>query len=406
MKQFYRIERLPPYVFNIVNDLKTKARAKGEDIIDFGMGNPDMATPAHIVDKLVEAARKPRNHRYSASRGITRLRTAITNWYARRYQVTADPETEAIAVIGAKEGLSHLALAIVEPGDMALVPNPTYPIHRYSMIIAGANVRSVPLLAGVDFFQSIVDAYMGTWPRPKFLTLSFPHNPTCQTVELEFFRRVVEFARTNNIIVIHDLSYADLTFDGYVAPSFLQVPGAKDVGVEFFSMSKSYNMPGWRVGFCVGNAEIVAALARIKSYLDYGMFQPIQIAATVALNGPQECVSEIVRTYQVRRNVLVDGLNRIGWQCEKPRGTMFVWARIPEQYQSMGSLEFCKFVLNEAKVALSPGIGFGHHGEGYVRFALVENQKRTRQALQGLKRILQQAGRCRYGQTKERPAET
>ena len=388
MRQFYRIERLPPYVFNIVNELKTKARADGEDIIDFGMGNPDLATPAHIVDKLVEAARKPRNHRYSASRGIAKLREAITRWYARKYGVSLNPETEAIAVIGAKEGLSHLALAIVEPGDVALVPNPTYPIHRYSMIIAGANVRSVPLLPGVDFYESVVGSYMETWPRPKFLVLSFPHNPTCVTVEAEFFHKIVEFARANNIIVIHDLAYADLVFDGYVAPSIMQVPGAKDVAVEFFSMSKSYNMPGWRVGFCVGNPEIVAALARIKSYLDYGMFQPIQIAATVALNGPQECVGETVRTYGIRRDVLVDGLNRIGWPCPKPRGTMFVWARLPEKHQGMGSLDFCKFVLKEAKVALSPGIGFGHHGEGYVRFALVENQKRTRQALQGLKKIL------------------
>ncbi len=388
MKAFYRIERLPPYVFNIVNELKTKARARGEDIIDFGMGNPDLSTPVHIVDKLVEAARKPRNHRYSASRGIAKLRAAISSWYARRYAVSIDPENEAIAVIGAKEGLSHLALAIVEPGDVALVPDPTYPIHRYSMIIAGANVCSVPLVPGCDFFQSIVEAYQTTWPRPKFLVISFPHNPTCVTVELDFFRRVVEFARENGILVIHDLAYADLTFDGYEAPSFLQVDGAKDIGVEFFSMSKSYNMPGWRVGFCVGNREIIAALARIKSYLDYGMFQPIQIAATVALNGPQDCVSDIVRTYHARRDVLVDGLNRIGWECEKPRGTMFVWAKIPEKHRGMGSLEFCKYALAEAKVALSPGIGFGLHGEGYVRFALVENQKRTRQALQGLKKIL------------------
>jgi alanine-synthesizing transaminase len=387
-RQFYRIERLPPYVFNIVNELKTQARARGEDIIDFGMGNPDLATPPHIVDKLVEAARKPRNHRYSASRGISKLRVAIADWYRRRYQVEVNPNTEAIAVIGAKEGLSHLALALVAPGDTALVPDPTYPIHRYSMIIAGANVCSVPLCADVDFFESVVGAYERTWPRPKFLVLSFPHNPTCQTVDLAFFERVVQFAREKDVIVIHDLAYADLTFDGYVAPSFLQVAGAKDIGVEFFSMSKSYTMAGWRVGFCVGNPQIIAALARIKSYLDYGMFQPVQIAATVALNGPQECVAEIVRTYESRRNVLVDGLNHIGWPCEKPKGTMFVWVRIPERYQAMGSLEFCKFALKESKVALSPGIGFGQHGEGYVRFALVENQKRTRQALHGLKKIL------------------
>ena len=388
MRSFYRIERLPPYVFNIVNELKTRARARGEDIIDFGMGNPDLATPAHIVDKLLEAARKPRNHRYSASRGITKLRVAIADWYRRRYDVQIDPETEAIATIGVKEGLSHLALAIVEPGDMALVPNPTYPIHTYSMIIAGANVRSVPLIPGGDFYRSIVDAYRETWPRPRHLVLSFPHNPTCETVDLEFFARIVAFARENDIIVIHDLAYADLTFDGYVAPSFLQAPGAKEVGVEFFSMSKSYNMPGWRVGFCVGNPAIVSALTRIKSYLDYGMFQPIQIAATVALNSPDDCVRETVRIYQARRDVLVDGLNRIGWPCVKPVGTMFVWTEIPPRHRALGSLEFCKLALREAKVALSPGIGFGHHGEGYVRFALVENQKRTRQALQGLKKII------------------
>jgi alanine-synthesizing transaminase len=387
MSQFYRIERLPPYVFNIVNELKMQARKKGEDIIDFGMGNPDLATPPHIVEKLIEAAQKPRNHRYSASRGITKLRTAISDWYQRRYEVSIDPETEAIACIGAKEGLSHLALAIVEPGDMALVPNPTYPIHIYSMIIAGANVRAVPLIPGEDFFQSILTAYRETWPRPKYLVLSFPHNPTCATVEIDFFKEVVAWAKKNNLIVIHDFAYADLTFDGYVAPSFLQVPGAKDIGVEFFSLSKSYNMPGWRVGFCVGKAEIIAALTRIKSYLDYGMFQPIQIASIIALNGPQECVKETTSTYRTRRDVLVDGLNKIGWHCDKPKGTMFLWTKIPEQYQSMGSLEFCKFVLNESKVALSPGIGFGHQGEGYVRFALVENESRTRQAVSGLKKI-------------------
>lgn len=387
-RRFYRIERLPPYVFNVVNELKSRARAAGEDIIDFGMGNPDLASPAHVVDKLVEAARKPRNHRYSASRGVTKLRRSISEWYRRRFGVSIDPESEAIAVIGVKEGLSHLALAVVEPGDMALVPDPTYPIHLYSMIIAGANVRSVPLGPGIDFFKSILDAYRETWPRPKYLVVSFPHNPTCATVELDFFARVVEFARTNNVLVIHDFSYADLTFDGYCAPSILEVPGAKDVAVEFFSLSKSYSMPGWRIGFCVGNAVVVAALARIKSYLDYGMFQPIQIAGIVALDGPQQCVAETVGVYRTRRDVLVDGLNRLGWETERPRGTMFVWSRIPERYRSMGSLEFCKFVLRESKVALAPGIGFGQRGDEHVRFALVENQKRTRQALQGLKRIL------------------
>ncbi len=388
MSEFYRIQRLPPYVFNIVNELKSQARARGEDIIDFGMGNPDLPTPRHIVDKLVEAARKPANHRYSASRGIPKLRKAIADWYERRYGVSVDPDKEAIVVIGVKEGLSHLALAVVEPGDMALVPNPSYPIHLYSMIIAGANVRSIPLLEGADLFRSIVSAYQETWPRPKFLVLSFPHNPTCLTVDMNFFARVVDFAKTHSVIVIHDFAYADLTFDGYVAPSFLQVPGAKDVAVEFFSLSKSYDMPGWRVGFCAGNPRLIAALGRIKSYLDYGIFQPIQIASIIALNGSRTCVDETVAVYQARRDCLVDGLNRIGWRCEKPLGTMFVWARIPEKFQAMGSLEFCKFALKEAKVALSPGIGFGSHGEGYVRFALVENQKRTRQALQGLKKIL------------------
>jgi alanine-synthesizing transaminase len=388
MNEFYRIQRLPPYVFNIVNELKGQARARGEDIIDFGMGNPDLPTPRHIVDKLNEAAKKPANHRYSASRGIPKLRKAIADWYDLRYGVSVDPDKEAIVVIGVKEGLSHLALAVVEPGDMALVPNPSYPIHIYSMIIAGANVRSVPLHEDVDLFRTIVSAYEETWPKPKFLVLSFPHNPTCLTVDMDFFSRVVDFARTRSIIVIHDFAYADLTFDGYVAPSFLQVPGAKDVGVEFFSLSKSYNMPGWRVGFCVGNPRLIAALGRIKSYLDYGIFQPIQIASIIALNGSRTCIDETVAVYQARRDFLVDGLNRIGWPCEKPRGTMFVWARIPEKFQPMGSLEFCKFALKEAKVALSPGIGFGLHGDGYVRFALVENQKRTRQALQGLKKIL------------------
>lgn len=391
MKPFYRIQKLPPYVFNIVNELKVQARARGEDIIDFGMGNPDLATPPHVVEKLVEAARKPRNHRYSVSRGILKLRMAAADWYARRFGVEIDPEREALAVIGVKEGLSHLALAIVEPGDMALVPDPTYPIHTYAMIIAGANVRAVPLREEAGFFDSIVGAYRETWPRPRFLVLSFPHNPTCATVEPDFFERVVWFARANDLTVIHDFAYADLTFDGYVAPSFLQIPGAKEVGVEFFSLSKSYSMPGWRVGFCAGNPDIIAALARIKSYLDYGMFQPIQIAATIALNGPQDCVAEIADTYRARRDVLVEGLNRIGWACESPRGTMFVWARIPHPYRELGSLEFCKLALREAKVAIAPGIGFGTHGEGFVRFALVENQRRTRQGLQGLKRLALEA---------------
>ena len=388
MEEFRRINRLPPYVFNIVNELKVKARSRGEDIIDFGMGNPDLPTPPHIVEKLCEAARNPRNHRYSASRGITKLRLAIADWYRRRHGVEIDPEREAIATIGAKEGISHLALAIVEPGDVALAPSPTYPIHPYSVIIAGGDVRSVRLEEGMDFFGALVAAHRESWPPPKLLILSFPHNPTTATVDLAFFEKVVAFAREHQMLLIHDFAYADLTFDGYQAPSLLQVPGAKAIGVEFFTLSKSYNMPGWRVGFCVGNAEIIAALTRIKSYLDYGMFQPIQIAAIIALNGPQECVKETVETYRARRDALVEGLNRIGWSLPKPKGTMFVWAKIPESYQMMGSLEFTKFLLDKAKVAVSPGIGFGQYGDEYVRFALVENEHRTRQAIQGIKRVL------------------
>jgi alanine-synthesizing transaminase len=388
MEEFRRIKRLPPYVFSIVNELKVKARAQGDDIIDFGMGNPDLPTPPHIVEKLCEAVKNPRNHRYSASRGITKLRMAIADWYGRRYGVEIDPEREAIATIGAKEGISHLALALVEPGDVALAPSPTYPIHPYSVIIAGGDVRSVRLEEGTDFYGALVAAYRESWPPPKLLILSFPHNPTTATVDLAFFEKVVAFAQEHHLHVIHDFAYADLTFDDYRAPSFLQVPGAKAVGVEFFTLSKSYNMPGWRVGFAVGNAQIISALTRIKSYLDYGMFQPIQIAAIVALNGPQECVKETVDTYRVRRDVLVDGLDRIGWSLAKPKGTMFVWAKIPDSYRMMGSLEFSKFLIDKAKVAVSPGIGFGQYGDEYVRFALVENEHRTRQAIQGIKRVL------------------
>jgi alanine-synthesizing transaminase len=388
MEEFKRIKRLPPYVFAIVTDLKVKARARGEDIIDFGMGNPDLATPPHVVDKLCEAVRNPRNHRYSASRGITKLRHAICDWYHRRYGVSVDPETEAIATIGAKEGLSHLALAIVEPGDVALVPNPTYPIHAYSVVIAGGDVRHVRLGPGEDFFANLMAAFRESWPQPKLLILSFPHNPTTAVVDADFFAKIVGFAQENDLIVIHDFAYADLTFDGYQAPSFLQAPGAKDVGVEFFTLSKSYNMPGWRVGFAVGNPRIISALTRIKSYLDYGMFQPIQIASIIALNGPQDCVGEIVGTYASRRDVLCEGLTRIGWKVDKPQGTMFVWARIPDQFRMMGSLEFSKFLLDKARVAVSPGIGFGQSGDEYVRFALVENEHRTRQAIHGIKRAL------------------
>ncbi|MDH4101455.1 MAG: alanine transaminase, partial [Nitrospirota bacterium] len=378
MHEFSRIKRLPPYVFSITTAMKMDARHRGEDIIDFGMGNPDMPTPKHIVDKMVEATLKGPNHRYSASRGITRLRVAIADWYKRQFDVDIDPETEAIVTIGSKEGLSHLAYAIIGPGDVVLCPSPTYPIHPYSVILAGGEVRSIPLQPGSDFFEDMLKAYKETWPRPKMLIINFPHNPTTAVVEIDFFEKVVDFAKEHNIIVVHDIAYADIVFDGYKAPSFLQVKGAKDVGVEFYTLSKSYNMPGWRVGFCVGNREMVGALQKIKSYLDYGMFQPIQIASIIALNGPQDCVAEICETYKSRRDVLCEGLNRIGWQVEKPKASMFVWAQIPEQHRHMKSLEFAKHLIREAKVAVSPGIGFGEYGDDYVRFALVENEHRTR----------------------------
>jgi alanine-synthesizing transaminase len=391
-REFPRVKRLPPYVFNIIGELKQQARKAGEDIIDFGMGNPDGPTPPHIVAKLVEAATKPVNHRYSVSKGIFKLRQAITDWYRRRYGVELDPETEAIVTIGSKEGLGHLALAVLGPGDVVLCPSPTYPIHQYSVIIAGGDLRTVPMLPGQDFFASLVEAARQARPRPKLLILNFPHNPTTAVVDLDFFQKVVAFAREHESMVVHDLAYADLCFDGYSAPSILQVPGAKDLAVEFFTLSKSYNMPGWRVGFAVGNAAMVHALARIKSYLDYGMFQPIQIAAIHALNGPQHWVDEIRARYEARRNVLVDGLNRLGWQVERPKATMFVWAPIPPPFAHLGSLEFAKFLLREAKVAVSPGIGFGEHGDGFVRFALIENEHRIRQAVRGIRRAFERAG--------------
>ncbi len=387
MDEFYRIKRLPPYVFAIVNDLKTKARARGEDIIDLGMGNPDMPTPPHIVAKLVEAAQNPKNHRYSASRGITRLRVAMTKWYKDRYGVHLDADTEVIATIGAKEGIAHLALAVLQPGDGALVPNPTYPIHAYSVVIADGDLRSVPLTPDGDFFLRLEETAKLAWPKAKLLILSFPHNPTTLCVDRSFFEKVVAFAQEHQLMVVHDFAYADFTFDGYQPPSFLEVPGAKDVGVEIFSTSKSYNMPGWRLGFVCGNSKMVHALARIKSYLDYGAFQPIQIAGIVALEGDPTVVRDIVEVHRKRRDVLVDGLNKLGWSVEKPKGTMFVWAPIPEDFRAMGSLEFSKLLIQEAKVAVSPGIGFGEYGEGFVRFALVENEQRIRQALRGLKRL-------------------
>jgi len=387
MDEFYRIKRLPPYVFAIVNDLKNKARTKGEDIIDLGMGNPDMPTPKPIVAKLVEAAQNSRNHRYSASRGITRLRIAITRWYRDRYGVELDPDSEAIATIGAKEGLAHLALAVLGPGDGVLVPNPTYPIHAYSVVIADGDLRSVPLTPDGDFFARLEETAKLAWPKAKLLILSFPHNPTTMCVDRAFFERVVAFAREHRLMVVHDFAYADFSYDGYRPPSFLEVPGAKEVGVEIFSTSKSYNMPGWRLGFVCGNARMIHALARIKSYLDYGAFQPIQIAGIIALESEPSVVKDIVEVHRKRRDVLVDGLNKIGWSVPKPRGTMFVWAQIPETFRAMGSLEFAKLAIQEAKVAVSPGIGFGEYGEGYVRFALVENQQRIRQALRGLKQL-------------------
>jgi len=392
MEEFRRIKRLPPYVFAIVNELKAAARARGEDIIDFGMGNPDQPTPQHIVDKLCEVANRKDTHRYSMSKGIPRLRRAMARWYKSRYDVDLDPESQVIATIGSKEGLAHLALACMGPGDSVLVPNPAYPIHPYGFIIAGADVRHVPLVPNVDFFQELERAIKDSWPRPKMLVLNFPGNPTTQCVEMDFFEKVVEIAKEYNIWVVHDIAYADIVFDGYVAPSILQVPGAQEIAVEFFSLSKSYNMPGWRVGFMSGNKTLVAALSRIKSYLDYGTFTPIQVAAISALEGPQEVVHEIRDMYQSRRDVLCDGLENIGWKVERPKATMFVWAPIPEPYRSMGSLEFSKKLLQEAKVAVSPGIGFGEHGDSHVRFGLIENEHRTRQAVRGIRDMFRRDG--------------
>ena len=392
MQEFHRINRLPPYVFNIVNELKARARAAGEDIIDFGMGNPDQPTPKHIVDKMVEATLRSDTHRYSMSKGIPRLRKAICHWYKTRFDVDLDPETEAIVTIGSKEGLAHLALATLGPGDIVLVPNPAYPIHPYGVVIAGADLRHVPMIPGGDFFEELQKAIVDSWPKPKMLILNFPGNPTTQCVELDFFEKIIAVAKEHNIWVVQDIAYADIVFDGYKAPSILQVKGAKDIAVEFFSMSKSYNMPGWRVGFMCGNKELVSALARIKSYLDYGTFTPIQIAAIAALEGPQECVVEIAEMYRKRRDVLCDGLNAAGWPVEKPKATMFVWAKIPAAYQSMGSLEFSKKLLSEAKVAVAPGVGFGKYGDDHVRFGLIENEHRTRQAVRGIRIMMKKDG--------------
>ena len=392
MRKFSRIERLPPYVFNITGELKMAARRRGEDIIDMSMGNPDGATPKHIVDKMVEATIRPTTHGYSVSKGIPRLRKAICDWYQRRYAVELDPDSEAIVTIGSKEGLAHLMLATLDRGDTVLVPNPSYPIHIYGAVIAGANIRSVRMTPGVDFFEELERAVRESIPKPKMMVLGFPSNPTAQCVDLSFFERVVALAKEHDILVVHDLAYADITFDGYVAPSIMQVPGARDVAVEFFTMSKSYNMAGWRIGYMVGNRELVGALARIKSYHDYGTFTPILVASIAALDGPQDCVNEIVAQYQSRRDVLARGLHEAGWNVEIPKASMYIWAQIPEPYRAMGSLEFAKRVLSDAKVAVSPGIGFGEYGDEYVRFALIENEQRTRQAVRGIKDMFRKDG--------------
>ena len=392
MKTFSRIQRLPPYVFNITGELKMAARRRGEDIIDMSMGNPDGPTPAHIVEKLVEVARKEHTHGYSVSKGIPRLRKAITGWYKNRYGVDLDPDKEAIVTIGSKEGLAHLMLATLDRGDTVLVPNPSYPIHIYGAIIAGADIRAVRMTGEVDFFEELERAIRESLPRPKMMILGFPSNPTAQCVDLHFFERVVALAKEHDILVVHDLAYADIGFDGYKAPSIMQVPGARDVAVEFFTLSKSYNMAGWRIGFMVGNSELVNALARIKSYHDYGTFTPIQVASVIALEGPQECVEEVRLKYQRRRDVLAKGLIEAGWPIDIPKASMYIWARIPADYQAMGSLEFAKKLLIEAKVAVSPGIGFGDYGDTHVRFALIENEHRIRQAVRGIKEMFRRDG--------------
>lgn len=392
MEEFSRIKRLPPYVFNVTGELKLAARRRGEDIIDFSMGNPDQPTPRHIVDKLVETIQRPDTHGYSVSKGIVRLRRAICNWYKTRYGVELDPDSEAIVTIGSKEGIAHLALATLDTGDIVLVPNPSYPIHIYGPVIAGADIRHVPMHAGADFFESLERAIRDTYPKPKMLIVNFPGNPTTQCVDLAFFERLVAIAREHHIYVVHDLAYADIVFDGYKAPSIMQVPGARDIAVEFFTMSKSYNMAGWRVGFMVGNRELVTALARMKSYHDYGTFTPIQVASIIALEGPQDCVETVRMVYQGRRDVLSAGLNAINWKVDKPKATMYIWAPIPEPYKAMGSLEFSKKLLADAKIAVAPGIGFGHYGDDHVRFAMIENEARTRQALRGIKEMFRKDG--------------
>ncbi len=392
MEEFPRIKRLPPYVFNVTGELKLAARRRGEDVIDFSMGNPDGPTPQHIVDKLIESIQRPDTHGYSVSKGIHRLRKAICNWYQTRYNVELDPDSEAIVTIGSKEGIAHLALATLERGDVVLVPNPSYPIHIYGPVIAGADIRHVPMQVDVDFFDELEKAIRDGYPKPKMLIVNFPSNPTAQCVDLAFFERLIAIAREHNIYVVHDLAYADIVFDDYKAPSILQVPGAKEVAVEFFTMSKSYNMAGWRVGYMVGNRDLVNALGRMKSYHDYGTFTPIQVASIIALEGPQQCVEDVRQTYQNRRDVLCAGLHAAGWNVDIPKATMYVWAQIPEAYKKMGSLEFSKKLLAEAKIAVAPGTGFGHYGDNHVRFAMIENEARTRQAVRGIKEMFRKDG--------------
>ena len=392
MEEFARIKRLPPYVFNVTGELKLAARRRGEDVIDFSMGNPDQPTPRHIVEKLVESVQRSDTHGYSVSKGIYRLRRAICNWYKARYNVDLDPDSEAIVTIGSKEGIAHLALATLDQGDTVLVPNPSYPIHIYGPVISGADIRHVPMAPDVDFFTEVERAFKDTYPKPKMLIVNFPSNPTTQCVDLAFFERLVALAREHHVYIVHDLAYADIVFDGYKAPSIMQVPGARDIAVEFFTMSKSYNMAGWRVGYMVGNRELVTALARMKSYHDYGTFTPIQVASIIALEGPQDCVETVRRVYQGRRDVMCGGLKAIGWNVEVPKASMYIWAPIPAQYGKMGSLEFSKKLLADAKIAVAPGIGFGHYGDGHVRFALIENEARSRQALRGIKDMFKKDG--------------
>jgi len=392
MEEFARIKRLPPYVFNVTGELKLAARRRGEDVIDFSMGNPDQPTPRHIVEKLIESVQRPDTHGYSVSKGIVRLRRAICNWYKVRYSVELDPDSEAIVTIGSKEGIAHLALATLDTGDIVLVPNPSYPIHIYGPVISGADIRHIPMTQGADFFESLERSIRDSYPKPKMLIVNFPSNPTTQCVDLAFFERLVAIAREHHIYVVHDLAYADIVFDGYQAPSIMQVPGARDIAVEFFTMSKSYNMAGWRVGYMVGNRELVTALARMKSYHDYGTFTPIQVASIVALEGPQDCVETVRRVYQGRRDVLCSGLKAAGWNVEVPKATMYVWAPIPEPYRRLGSLEFSKKLLTDARIAVAPGIGFGHYGDDHVRFAMIENEARTRQALRGIKEMFKKDG--------------